>query len=478
MKKIGLKVIGSKPTGKKMVVKAPYDQSVLAEVETGTAVTIEKALATSYSLFKDKATWLSLAERLAVLEKVAQLMQNEFESLAVSAAREGGKPLVDSRIEVARAIDGVQLCVETMRAEGGTYIPMNSSAASANKVAFTTKEPIGVVIALSAFNHPLNLIVHQVAPAVATGCPVIVKPAGKTPLSCFRFVDFLYEAGLPKEWCQAIALSDNGLATQLATDSRVAFLSFIGSSKVGWMLRSKLAPGTRCALEHGGVAPVIVCGDGHIEDAIPKLVKGGFYHSGQVCVSVQRIFVHSSLVKEVTKKLSHEATKLVAGDPTLESTDIGPLIDPLEVDRVHSWVEEAIAEGAEIITGGQKLNNNCYAPTVVLNPPDDVQLSCKEVFGPVVCIYEFDDLDEAVKRANQLPYAFQAAVFTKNIDTALKLYRGLNGSAIMVNEHTAFRVDWMPFSGLNNSGMGIGGIPHTISDMQIEKMLVVHSSEI
>lgn len=473
-----LNVVGAKTAAKRLDVTSPYDEKLIATCDLADENTVELALENAHLLFADRSRHLSLPERLSILEKTAQLMTEQFESLAISAAQEGGKPLLDSRIEVTRAIDGVKLCIESMRNCGGEVITMGANAASLNKTAFTRVEPIGVVVAVSAFNHPLNLIVHQVAPAVATGCPVIVKPAKKTPISCFRFVQILEEAGLPPCWCQALTIESSALSTKLVTDPRVAFFSFIGSADVGWMLRSKLAPGTRCALEHGGVAPVIVAKDADIDKAVPKLVKGGFYHAGQVCVSVQRVFVHESIAQKVAQDLAKQAQLLKVGDPTHEATEVGPLIDPAEVTRVGHWVNEAVAEGAELICGGKPLSDTCFECTVLLNPPDSGRVSTKEVFGPVVCVYSYTDIDDAIARANSLPFSFQAAVFTKDIDTAMRVFSSINGSAVMVNEHTAFRVDWMPFAGLKNSGYGIGGIPHTIKDMQIEKMLVLNSEEL
>ena len=247
---------------------------------------------------------------------------------------------------------------------------MNLNAASAGRFAVTRHEPIGVVVAISAFNHPLNLIVHQVGPAVAVGCPVIVKPAEDTPLSCIRFVEILREAGLPEEWCQLFVTDDLKAATELVTDSRVGFFSFIGSARVGWFLRSKLSPGTRCALEHGGAAPVILAEDTDIEEAISLLTKGGFYHAGQVCVSVQRIYAHESIAREVTDRLSQAAQSLKIGDPTAPETEVGPLIRPAEIDRVESWVNEAVENGAELVCGGKRVTDSCYACTVLFNPPD------------------------------------------------------------------------------------------------------------
>lgn len=340
------------------------------------------------------------------------------------------------------------------------------------------KEPIGVVVAVSAFNHPLNLIAHQVGPAIAAGCPVIVKPAENTPLSCFRLVDIFHQAGLPEAWCQVILPENHQFAEALVTDSRVAFFSFIGSARVGWYLRSKLAPGTRCALEHGGVAPVVMAEDANLDVAIPALAKGGFYHAGQVCVSVQRIYVHESIARDVADKLAAAANNMVVGDPLSDQTEIGPLIRPSEVERVDTWVQQAIDAGTELLSGGQTLPNNCYAPTVLFNPPADSKVSISEVFGPVVCVYPFSNLDQAIASANSLDVAFQASVYSDNIDTAMYVSDRLDASAVMVNEHTAFRVDWMPFAGLRQSGLGTGGIPYTLEDMQIEKMIVITSKAI
>ena len=325
---------------------------------------------------------------------------------------------------------------------------MNLNPASEGKFAVTRHEPIGIVVAVSAFNHPLNLIVHQVGPAVATGCPVIVKPAEDAPLSCFRFINILREAGLPEEWCQSLIVKNLENATKLVTDSRVAFFSFIGSARVGWSLRSQVAPGTRCALEHGGAAPVVVAADADLERLVPSLKKGGFYHAGQVCVSVQRVFADGSIAREVAQKIAEAAKKLIVGDPTDAATEVGPLIRHQETDRVEAWVNEAVAAGAELLCGGKRISDSCFEATVLLNPPSDCKVSQAEIFGPVVCVYSVENVDAAIARANVVPFSFQASVFTRNIDTAMRAYRRLNASAVMVNEHTAFRVDWMPFAGL------------------------------
>jgi len=470
-----LMIPGADKSGMLLEVFAPYDNTLLATVDTADAAAVEQALTTAHTLFRDRSQWLSKTQRISILQKTALLMSEQRDALALAAAEEGGKPLVDSQVEIDRAIDGMHNCVECVRTAAGHEIPMDINAASEERLAMTRLEPIGVVVAVSAFNHPMNLIVHQVGPAIASGCPVIIKPAEDTPLSCFRFVELLREAGLPDVWCQALVVTDLDVATLLVTDARVGFFSFIGSARVGWMLRSKLAPGARCALEHGGAAPVIVARDAEIEKALPPLAKGSFYHAGQVCVSVQRVFCHQSGARQLAQGLADMARALKVGDPREANTDVGPLIRPREVTRVDEWVTAAIQAGAEKLCGGEMLSESCYAPTVLFNPPDDAIVSQQEIFGPVVCVYSYEELDAAIARANDLPVAFQAAVFTNDLDTAMHCYRHLDASAVMVNDHTAFRVDWMPFAGLRQSGMGVGGIPYTFHDMQVEKLLVVKS---
>jgi acyl-CoA reductase-like NAD-dependent aldehyde dehydrogenase len=412
------------------------------------------------------------------LHRLAAMITERREELALLAASEGGKPLADSFVEIDRGADGINCCIEALRAEGGYVVPMGLNAGSQGRIAFTQKEPIGPVVAVSAFNHPFNLIIHQVGPAVAAGCPVMVKPAEITPLSCLKIAEMFVEAGLPPEWCQVVMPETRDLSTKLVTDERVGFFSFIGSARVGWMLRSQLAPGTRCALEHGGAAPVIVAADADFDDMMPLLAKGGFYHAGQVCVSVQRVFADKTIARAVADDMGAKAKKMTVGDPRLADTEVGPLIRHAEADRVEEWVKEAVDGEAELVSGGNRLSESCYEPTVLFNPPADAKVSQMEIFGPVVCVYPTESMEEGVERANSLPFAFQSAVFTTNIDNAMKAYRGLDASAVMVNDHTAFRVDWMPFAGLRQSGHGVGGIGHTVEDMQIDKMMVIRSKSL
>lgn len=455
-------------------ISNPFNREVIAQLPLQSAGDVESALARARALFDDRAGWLPAAQRISILEKTAQLMEQRVEELTKIALREGGKPYMDSRVEVLRAINGVRVAAGCISQLKGEQIPMGLNPASGNRLAYTMREPIGVVVSVSAFNHPLNLIVHQTATAIAAGCPVIVKPAPTTPMSCLNFVKLLQEAGLPDGWCQPM-VCDNEAAEKLVTDSRVSFLSFIGSSRVGWMLRAKLAPGARCALEHGGAAPVIVDKDVDVAEIVPSLVKGGYYHAGQVCVSVQRVFVEQSRLDEVCVALTEKAKKLVVGDPADPKTEVGPLITPHEVDRVAQWVGEAVERGAKLLCGGKKISDTCYEPTVLLNPPADAKVSTLEIFGPVVCVYGYSDRNEAIRAANALSMHFQAAVFTKNIDVALDCVNRLDATAVMVNDNTAFRVDWMPFGGRDTSGLGMGGIGYSIDDMTRIKMMVLKS---
>ncbi|MBA3487486.1 MAG: aldehyde dehydrogenase family protein [Lysobacter sp.] len=455
-------------------VLRPYDQSLICEIPMDSHEAVMAALGRAHQLAEDPSRWLASYQRIEILERAVALMQERVESLTQTALHEGGKPYSDSKVEVLRAIAGVKIAAETISHLGGEQVPMGLTEATQNRIAFTTREPVGVVVSISAFNHPLNLVVHQTVTAFAAGCPVVIKPANTTPLSCLAFVELLKEAGIPDDWCQAV-VCDNEAAEQLATDPRVGFLSFIGSAKVGWYLRSKLAPGTRCALEHGGAAPVIVDKSADYATMIPLLVKGGFYHAGQVCVSVQRIFVHQDDCDAISKALVVQVNNLQVGDPANEQTEVGPLILPREVDRVESWVNEALTMGGKLLCGGKRISDTCFQPTVILDPSDTAKVSTEEIFGPVVCIYTYSDLADAIKVANSLDVHFQAAVFTRDLDVAMDSVRKLNATAVMVNDHTAFRADWMPFGGRDSSGAGMGGIPYSIHEMTRIKLMVITS---
>ena len=459
---------------KMLKVYQAYDRTQIAEIPMDDRESLEKKLQHAEEVFKDRRSWIPLPERKRILLKVADQVESRREDLAVLIAKEGGKPFSDAIVEVIRAADGLRNAAEELRNFSGKEIPMGMTPASLGRLAFTTKEPIGIVAAISAFNHPLNLIVHQISPAIAVGCPVIVKPAAATPLSCLELVKMFIEAGLPEEWCQTFITDDNSLAELLVTDRRVSFLSFIGSAKVGWYLRSKLAPGARCALKHGGAAPVIIDKSADLSQAIEAVTKGGYYHAGQVCVSVQRIFVHKDVSSEFIKKFSERIEKLTVGNPLDKTTEVGPLISPKELDRVISWIQESIAEGTKMY-GGCRLSDTTMKPAILVNPSLTSKVAQLEIFGPVTCVFEYDDLNDVIEKANSLPYAFQSSVFSSDINIAMYAAKFLDASTVMINDHTAFRTDWMPFAGRKESGYGVGGIPYTMEDMTEDKMIVFNT---
>jgi acyl-CoA reductase-like NAD-dependent aldehyde dehydrogenase len=455
-------------------ITSPFDHSKLGELPLHSLEDAEMQLSKATNIFKQKEKWIPSYRKIEILEKLIELMRNAEDKLLTTAASEGGKPYQDSKVEVQRAISGIKIAIQEIGNLKGEQVPMGLTASSTQRLAFTVREPIGVVFAISAFNHPLNLIVHQTITAFAAGCPVIIKPASSTPLSCLLFCNLLNQAGVPEGWVQPL-ICNNEISEKIASDARIAYLSFIGSAKVGWYLKSKLAPGTRCGLEHGGVAPVIVAEDAVIEELIEPLCKGGFYHAGQVCVSVQRIFAHEKIAKELAQKMAARARTLKLGNPLDKNVEVGPIISIKELERIDSWIKEAKADGGEILCGGEKKSESLYLPTVIWNAPLTTRLNQEEIFGPVISIIPYKHIDEAIQQANEVNYHFQSAIFTTKIDIALKCIQNLNATAVMVNDHTAFRVDWMPFGGRDASGEGMGGIPYVMNELTRIKMMVFKS---
>jgi acyl-CoA reductase-like NAD-dependent aldehyde dehydrogenase len=462
-----------KNSGKYVEVLNPLNGEIVGKVPSANEGMLDDALSSAYDIARNRKKWLKPYERIAILEKFISIFKSNFDDILDMTIKEGAKPYADSKVEVVRAIDSFQSCIDELKAQSGEVIPMNITPSSANRLAFSTHEPIGVVVALSAFNHPVNLIAHQVGPAIAAGCPVIIKPATDTPLSCFNIIKMLLEAGLPQEYAQVVLPTDNEHITKLVTDSRVSFFAFIGSSEVGWMLRSKVAKGVRCALEHGGVAPVIVASDAKIPEAVASVAKGGFYHAGQVCVSSQRIYVHNDIFDDFTSQITASAQNLEVGDSLKQNTEIGPLIRNREVKRVDEWVQDALKNNASLACGGNRISDSLYEPTILINPSSNAIISNKEIFGPVIALYKYNDDNEAIKWANSLDFSFQSAIFSQDISKIMNFYKNIDASACMANDHSAFRVDWMPFAGLKHSGLSVGGIKYTLEEMQIKKMLVI-----
>ena len=456
-------------------VRSPWDLKVIKKIKCHGENEIEKIISSAHKTALEKAENFPKIDRIKILNNFSKKIKKNINELAKLATKEGGKPLQDSIIEINRGSEGVDTAIEVLKSDAGSVIPMNINEASSNRVAFTQKEPIGLVLAISAFNHPFNLIIHQIIPAIASGCVVIVKPAEDTPLSCIKIVEMLLESGLPKNRCFFCMPENLELAERLVSDKRIDFFSFIGSAKIGWMLRSKLSPGTRCALEHGGMAPTFLTESTNLDVASKLLVKGGFYHAGQVCVSVQRVFVHKKIFNDFLNKFEKKLKPLKIGNPLDSKTEIGPLIRPSEVNRVKEWVDESISRGTSVLCGGNKISETCYDKTILINPKFSDKVSRMEIFGPVVNVYSYDDFDKAIEIANDTNVSFQASIFSNDIDQTMNFYKKINASAVFHNDHTAFRVDWMPFAGLKHSGHGVGGIKYTMHEMQVEKMMILRN---
>ena len=459
--------------GKYQALHSPNDLTTITQIQWASADDVALLLK-DIKPFQKKFQQVSKLEVAEALKHVARRILEEKENFAHLIALEGGKPLKDALVEVDRASLTFTLCAEEATRIHGEMIPMERSASALGKMAFTIKEPIGPVLAISAFNHPLNLLAHQVGCAVASGCVVVLKPSPGTPLNAYQLKKLFLETKLPPEVLTVVPC-DIPEIQSLVSHKNFSFVSFIGSAKVGWNLRGQLAPGTRLALEHGGIAPAIVCLDADIERATKSLVKGAFYHAGQVCISTQRIFVHKDIQEKFVKRFLEEVKKLKTQSALLADTDVGPLIRPAEVVRIQSWINEAMNLGAKLLIGNstEGSHQQFLHPTVLLNVSGECKLMNEEVFGPVVCINEFDHLDALMDSLSETEFVFESSIFTNDMSVIMKAVRTLPAMSLVINEHTAFRVDWMPFGGHKASGLGMGGVKYSIEEMTRIKQIIL-----
>lgn len=460
----------------KLEVKSPFDNAIVGEIELNSLNEMLKKIELLEQFHSKSNDKLKPYQRIAILEKIVTLLHRDYDKIIEIAIAEGGKPLKDSIIEMNRAIDGVKIAIQSLRNWVGEQIPMEITQSSINRFAFTTREPIGVVLALSAFNHPINLIIHQVIPAFAVGTPILIKPAPKTPLTCKKLVELFYEAGISEDYLQ-FGNCTNEVTAELVKNDKISYLSFIGSANVGWGIVKKLHNGVRYGLEHGGTAPVIISDDIKSSEDIAKIAnlitKGGYYHSGQVCVSTQKVYLHKSISNEFNTFMKSHADKLILDNPFDIKTDLGPLISQDAINKIDNMVKESLYNNkTELIYGGERFGDTFYAPTLILNPSNEAIITNNEVFGPVICVYEYENIESAIQLANNSPYTFHSSIFTNSIKKAFELADKINGTGIMINDHTAFRTDWMPFGGGKNSGAGIGGIEYSMKEYSYEKLKV------
>jgi acyl-CoA reductase-like NAD-dependent aldehyde dehydrogenase len=466
------KIFGAEPGNNFRDVISPYDGRIVGRIEVPDDATIEKAVSNASYYFESIMKSMPAYQRAEILYNVAQLIRSNHEELAHLIAAEGGKPVKDARIEVSRAANTVKMSADEALNLNGEQLTMDRAKGSEDHIAFTIKQPLGPVLAISAFNHPVNLICHQVATAFAAGNSVIIKPASTTPLSCLTICDYFTKAGLHEGIINVLPVAGSKIE-KIISDTRIKFVTFIGSAEIGWRIPKLVAPGVGYALEHGGTAVAVIDKSADLSRAIPGIIKGGFYHAGQVCVSTQNVFIHREIYDNVKDLLVKAASNLITGDPNHELTDVGPIITEDELLRVMNWIDEAKAMGATILAGANRIGNNCIEPTIIENTNYDMKIMGSEVFGPVININPFDDISEIIAQCNRTPFSFQNAIYTQDIDLAMNYAIAIDSKAVIINDSTAFRVDWMPFGGAKESGFKVGGIKYSIHDLIEEKLIII-----
>jgi acyl-CoA reductase-like NAD-dependent aldehyde dehydrogenase len=410
-------------------------------------------------------------KRGAILNQTARLLQKYGEELARLMTSENGKPLKYTRGEVSRGIDTFNFAADEARRLHGETIPLDATAGGVGKIGYYVRVPVGLIAAITPFNFPLNLTAHKVAPAIAAGCPIVVKPSPMTPLTVLRLAEILREAGLPEGGMEVVT-GGADVGTWLTTDPRVAMISFTGSPPVARQI-TKTAGLRRVTLELGGNAATIVNDDANIDAAVNRTVFGSFSYSGQVCISIQRLYIHRAIYDEFRQKFLDATVKLVLGDPMSDQTDIGPLINDAAAERMEAWVNEAANGGATVFIGGKR-EGRMFQPTVLENVHEDMQVMCAEAFGPVVNFVPFDDFEEALTAADSGAFGLQAGVYTRDLNKAMLAVQKLNVGGVLINEVPTVRIDNMPYGGNKDSGVGREGPRFAVEEMTTLKMVVIN----
>jgi acyl-CoA reductase-like NAD-dependent aldehyde dehydrogenase len=449
-------------------VRSPYSGDVVGRVAKAGAEETRRAIDAAERALADP---LPAHKRAEILVKVAGYLGRRHDEVARLIADEAGKPLKAARVEAARAMSTYTYAAAAARTLAGDVVPMDGSQAGEDKLAFTLRVPIGVIGAISPFNFPLNLVAHKIAPALAAGCPVVLKPASQTPLSALLLAELEEEAGLPPGWLSVLVGPAAEIGDVLVEDERVKMLTFTGSSGVGWSLRER-APRKKVTLELGNATPVIVDETADLDDVSSRVAAHGYSFAGQSCISIQRVYVQRDVYDEFLAKLTPKVEALTLGDPADEDTDVGPVIDEDARDRILEWIEEARSRGARVLAGGG-LDGELIQPTLLADTPPDVKVSCEEVFGPVVVVNSYDDLDDAIRMSNSTRYGLQAGIFTQRIESALRAARELEFGGITVNEAPTFRADQMPYGGVKDSGNTREGPQYAVREMTEERLVVV-----
>jgi acyl-CoA reductase-like NAD-dependent aldehyde dehydrogenase len=452
-------------TGDWQDVRSPYSGEVVGRVAKAGAAETRRAIDAAELAMREP---LPAHKRAEILVRVAGSLGRRHEEAARLISEEAGKPMKAARVEASRAMSTYTFAAVEARKLAGEMVPMDAAQAGEGKLAFTLRRPIGIVGAISPFNFPLNLVAHKLAPALAAGCAVVLKPAGQTPLSALFLAELEEEAGLPAGWLNVVVGRASEIGDVLVADERVKLITFTGSGSVGWQLKER-APKKRVNLELGNATPVIVASDADVPATAGKLAANAFAFAGQSCISVQRIYVDRSSYDAFVEEFIPLVEALKVGDPGEDETDVGPVIDEDARDRILSWIKES---HGEVLTGGD-LDGDLIRPTVISNPARDDKVSCEEVFGPVCTVTAVDSLDEAIELANGTRYGLQAGIFTASLDNALRAAQELEFGGVTVNEAPTFRSDQMPYGGVKDSGNTREGPRYAVREMTEERLVVL-----
>jgi acyl-CoA reductase-like NAD-dependent aldehyde dehydrogenase len=455
-------------TGEWIDVLSPYSGEVVGRIPKAGADETRQAIDAAEAAMQEP---LPAHKRAEILVRVAGALGRRHDEVARQISDEAGKPMKAARVEAKRAMSTYTFAAVEARKLAGEMIPMDAAQAGEGKLGFTLRLPIGVVGAISPFNFPLNLVAHKLAPALAAGCAVVLKPASATPLSALLLAELEDEAGLPPGWLNVVAGPSGEIGDVLVEDERVKAITFTGSSVVGWGIKER-APKKKVSLELGNATPVIVAADADVDVAANAMAANAFSFAGQSCISVQRIYVQQPLHDAFLERFLPKVEALKVGDPADEETDVGPVIDEDARERILDWIGEAREAGAEILASGE-VEDGLIRPTVIANASPELKVSCDEVFGPVVTVNAVDSLDEAIELANSTRYGLQAGIFTGAIANAMRAAQELEFGGVTVNEAPTFRTDQMPYGGVKDSGNTREGPAYTVRELTEERLVVL-----
>ncbi len=457
--------------GEVLTVKSPFDGAVVGEAVLGSPQLLDEATDAAVRAQPLMAA-LSRGERSAILEKMADRVEAEKESLAQTLSAESGKPIAYARIEAARAVDTLRATADAARALSGAEVPLDAAAPGKGRLAFTRRFPVGPIASITPFNFPLNLVAHKVGPAIAAGCANVVKPASATPLSALALARIAGECGLPKGGLSVVAC-DRKTGQRLVEDERFKLLTFTGSAEVGWRMKGQ-AGKKRVVLELGGNAAAVVLPDADLDDMATRCANGGYYQAGQSCISVQRVVVHEAVYERAREALVNRTRAVPFGDPRLDATVSGPVIDQGNAERVEEWIAEAVAAGGKKLTGGER-KGNVIAPVLLEDVPRSAKVVAEEVFGPVIVLERAASLDAALAVAGDTRFGLQCGLFTHDLGAVIKAWEQLEVGGIIHNDAPAFRVDLMPYGGVRDSGLGREGPRFTLEEMTESRLLVLRA---